>query len=33
VATCVAAVGAGVLGFAPFMVLEFAESALSILPG
>ena len=33
VATCVTAVGAGVLGFAPFMVLEFAESALSILPG
>ena len=33
VATSIAAVGAGVLGFAPFLVLEFAESALSILPG
>ena len=33
VATSVAAVGAGVLGIAPFLLLEFAESALSILPG
>jgi len=31
VATGVAAVGAGVFGFAPFLLLEFAESALSIL--
>ena len=33
VATGVAVVGAAVLGFAPFLLLEFAESALSILPG
>ena len=33
VATGVAAVGAGVLGIAPFLLLEFARSALSILPG
>ena len=31
VATGVAAIGAGVFGFAPFLLLEFAESALSIL--
>ena len=32
VATGVAAVGAGVLGIAPFLLFEFARSALSILP-
>jgi NADH-quinone oxidoreductase subunit N len=31
VATGIAALGAGVFGFAPFLLLEFAESALSIL--
>ena len=33
VATGVAAVGAGAFGVAPFLLLEFAESALSIIPG
>jgi NADH-quinone oxidoreductase subunit N len=33
VATGIAAVGAGVFGFAPFLLLEFAKSALSIIPG
>jgi NADH-quinone oxidoreductase subunit N len=33
VAAGVAAVGAGVFGLAPFLLLEFAESALSIIPG
>ena len=32
VATGIAAVGAGVFGFAPFLLLEFAKSALSIIP-
>jgi NADH-quinone oxidoreductase subunit N len=33
IAAGVAAVGAGVFGLAPFLMLEFAESALSIIPG
>jgi len=33
VATSIAVVGVGVFGLAPFLLLEFAESALSILPG
>ncbi|MDP7090757.1 MAG: NADH-quinone oxidoreductase subunit N, partial [Dehalococcoidia bacterium] len=33
IATGVAAIGAGVFGLAPFLLLEFAESALSIVPG
>ena len=33
VAAGVAAVGAGVFGLAPFLLLEFAENALSIIPG
>jgi NADH:ubiquinone oxidoreductase subunit 2 (subunit N) len=32
VAAGVAAVGAGVFGLAPFLLLEFAEQALSIIP-
>jgi NADH:ubiquinone oxidoreductase subunit 2 (subunit N) len=29
----VAAIGAGVFGLAPFLLLELAEQALSIIPG
>jgi NADH-quinone oxidoreductase subunit N len=33
IATCVAAIGAGVFGLAPFLLLEFAKNALTIIPG
>jgi NADH-quinone oxidoreductase subunit N len=33
IAAGVAAIGAGVFGLAPFLILKFAESALSIIPG
>ena len=33
VAAGVAAIGTGIFGLAPFLLLEFAESALTIFPG
>jgi NADH-quinone oxidoreductase subunit N len=32
IATSVAAIGAGIFGLAPFLLLEFAKSALTIIP-